>query len=123
MIIFIIYIFIVLCPYIFLVTKQKKKQRNTKKAKRKNKETQKKQKKNKETQKIEQKEKLCYFIPGEPHPKFARDKLTGGSQCHRIPAKPWPKFAGGKIGGPTCHRDRCYPWRIGGLMLYSPGVR
>jgi hypothetical protein len=44
MIIFINYIFVVLCPYIFLVTKQKKKQRNTKKAKRKNKETQKKQK-------------------------------------------------------------------------------
>jgi hypothetical protein len=92
---------------------KKKKQRNTKKAK----------SKNKETQKIEQKEKQCYFIPGEPHPKFARNKLTGGSQCRCIPGEPWPKFAGGKIGGPTCHRDRCYPWRIGGLMLYSPGVR
>jgi hypothetical protein len=112
MIIFINYIFFVLCPYIFLVTKQKKKQRNTKKEKIKNKETQKSKKKKQRNEKIEQKEKQCYFIPGEPHPKFARDKMTGGSQCRRIPGEPWPKFAGGKIGGPHVIGTGVFPGEL-----------
>jgi hypothetical protein len=42
--------------------------------------------------------------------------LTGGSQWLCIPGEPYPKFARGKLHGPTCHRDRHYPWRIPCLM-------
>jgi hypothetical protein len=42
--------------------------------------------------------------------------LTGGSQWLCIPGELYPKFARGKLHGPTCHRDRHYPWRIPYLM-------
>jgi hypothetical protein len=68
MIIFINYIFFVLCPYIFLVTKQKKKQRNTKKAKRKNKETQKSKNKKQRNAKNRTKRKTVLFYPWRTAP-------------------------------------------------------
>jgi FKBP-type peptidyl-prolyl cis-trans isomerase len=101
MIKFINYIFVVLCPYIYYIllshkakekTKKhkkikKKKQRNTKKAN--IKKTQKKQKeKTKKHKKQNKKKQQCYFIPSELHPKFARDKLIGGSKCLIIPGEP-----------------------------------
>jgi hypothetical protein len=115
--IFINYIFLVLCPYIYHIFlshkakektnkyKKQSKKKETQKIKQKEKQrnTKTKKKEKKETQKTKQKEKTLSFIPGELYTKFARGKLTGGSQCLCIPDELYPKFARGKLHRPTCH--------------------
>jgi hypothetical protein len=108
--IFINYIFLVLCPYIYHIFLSHKAKEKTKKHKNKAK------RKNKETQKQSKKKKHCHITPGELHTKFARDTKPLGPTCQCIPGEPDLKFARGKLHGPTCHRDRHYPWRIPRLM-------
>jgi hypothetical protein len=69
--------------------KETQKTKEHKKAKRKTKKhkKQKEKRKTKKHKKQSKKKNQCYFIPGELYPKFAKDKLTGGSQCCFIAGK------------------------------------